>query len=46
MRMEDEYDVDVDDDDDNDNNGNHLGSLVGVGVEEAADDKVNLAADE
>ena len=43
---EDEYDVDVDDDDDNDNNGDHLGSLVGVGVEEAADDKVDLAADE
>ena len=36
----------VDYDDDNDNNGDHLGSLVGVGVEEAADDKVNLAADE
>ena len=34
--------IDNDDDDD----GDHLGSLVGVGVEEAADDKVDLAADE
>ena len=29
-----------------DDDGDHLGSLVGVGVEEAADDKVDLAADE
>ena len=47
---DDEYDDDADDDadydDDNDDDGDHLGSLVGVGVEEAADDKVNLAADE
>ena len=34
--------IDNGDDDD----GDHPGSLVGVGVEEAADDKVNLAADE